>query len=288
MLEMMLSMFGVILKLLMVPIAVVFGVIAFFYADTMFWYLRRYIKGDRVQRGSIRQLPKRSAFMKLFVDAPKQYVDDLYNKKPDFFQPQGMIIFTGRQGYGKTSSMIQYAMELHDQYPFAKCLSNTKYIHQDGDLRHWRQLVDYKNGHKGVIVIMDELQNWFSSNQSRNFPPEMLTVITQNRKNRRVILGTAQNFYLLAKPLRSQCTEIRQCMTFAGVVTVVVRREPIVDNDGEVKEMKYRGMYFYVHSRRLREAYDTWAVVENFAKSGFHNNPFMKENEQVIEIASKK
>lgn len=280
MLQAMLSMIGILLKLMMYPIIAFFIIVGIFYADAMFWYLRRWFKGDRVQRGSVRRLPKRSAMARIFIDAPKQYVDDLYNKKPDFFQPQGMIIFTGRQGYGKTSSMIQYAMELHDQYPMAKCLSNTKYIHQDGDLTHWRQLINYKNSHKGVIVIMDELQNWFSSNQSRNFPPEMLSVITQNRKNRRVILGTAQNFYLLAKPLRSQCTEIRQCMTFAGVLTVVVRREPIVDNDGDVKEMKYRGMYFYVHSRRLREAYDTWAVVDNYAKAGFHNNPFMGENMQ--------
>ena len=45
-----------------------------------------------------------------------------------------------------------------------------------------------KNGINGVIVVMDELQNWFSSNDSKNFPPEMLSVITQNRKNRRMVL----------------------------------------------------------------------------------------------------
>ncbi len=288
MLETILTMFGAILKLLMYPLIAVFVIIGIFYVCTMFWYLVRFFKGDRVKKGSVRALPKRNALLKIFVDAPKQYVDDLYNRKADFFQPQGMIIFTGRQGNGKTSSMIHYAMELHDQYPLAKCLSNTRYIHQNGDLTHWRQLVDFKNGHKGLIVVMDELQNWFSSNQSRNFPPEMLSVITQNRKNRRVILGTAQNFYLLAKPLRSQCTEIRQCTTFAGVLTVVVRREPIVDNDGDIKEMKYRGMYFYVHSRRLREAYDTWAVVDNYAKSGFHNNPFLQENNGINVFSSTK
>lgn len=288
MFQTMLNIMMMIFKLAMYPLFAILGIIMIFYLDTMFWYFVRYAKGDRVKQGSTRKLPKRNAFLKLFVDAPKQYVDDLYNRKPDFFQPQGMIIFTGRQGDGKTSAVMQYAMELHDQYPLAKCLSNTEYIYQDAPLQHWKQLVKYKNAHRGVIVIMDELQNWFSSNQSRNFPPEMLSVITQNRKNRRVILGTAQNFYLLAKPIRSQCTEIRQCKTFAGVVTVVVRREPIIDNDGEVKEMKYRGMYFFVHSRRLREAYDTWAVVENFTKSGFHDNPFVKESGLDIEIASKK
>lgn len=74
-------------------------------------------------------------------------------------------------------------------------------------------LIDYKNDKQGVIVGMDELQNWFSSNDSKNFPPEMLGIITQNRKNRRIILGTSQNFYLLAKAIRSQATEVRRCTT---------------------------------------------------------------------------
>lgn len=74
-------------------------------------------------------------------------------------------------------------------------------------------LMSYKNGIQGVIVSIDELQNWFSSNDSKNFPPEMLEVITQNRKNRRIILGTSQNFYLLAKAIRSQATEVRRCST---------------------------------------------------------------------------
>lgn len=274
------SIIKMILSVLKWPLIFLIALIIVFYLDCMFWYFLRYAKGDRVNRGSIRKLKKRSVLVRLFVDAPRQYVRDLFNRKPDFFQPQGLIVFTGRQGYGKSAAMMQYATDLIDQYPLAKCLSNTAFKYQTKSLRHWKQLVDYKNGSKGVIVIMDELQNWFSSNQSRNFPPEMLSVITQNRKNRRVILGTAQNFYLLAKPIRSQCTEIRQCMTFAGVVTVVMRCEPIVDNDGDVKEMKYRGMYFFVHSPRLRESYDTYAVIDSLSAAGFHDNPFLNEDKQ--------
>jgi hypothetical protein len=100
----------------------------------------------------------------------------------------------------------------------------------------------------------------------------MLSVITQNRKNRRVILGTAQNFYLLAKPIRSQCTEVRQCVTLGGVLTIVTRREPICDEAGDVKEMKFRGMYFFVHSDRLRNSYDTYSIVESLSSSGFKDN----------------
>lgn len=261
------------------PLYIAFGIFIVFYADCMFWYILRFMHGERIDRGSVRPLKKRSAFKRIFYDAPRQYVQDLYDTKPDFFKPQGLIIFTGRQGSGKTSALMQYAIDLLDQYPLAKCISNTQFTFQTTKLKHWKQLITYKNAQKGVIVIMDELQNWFGSNQSRNFPPEMLSVITQNRKNRRVILGTAQNFYLLAKSIRSQCTEIRECKTFAGVLTVVVRREPICDESGDVKELKYRGMYFFVHNKRLRESYDTYAVVEALGKSGFHDNPFLKDEE---------
>lgn len=278
-----LTMFILIMKFLMIPICAVLVVCLVFYLDCMIWYLLRFFRGDRIQSGSVRKLPKRSALLRIFYDAPRQYVADIYDRKPDFFRPQGLVIFTGRQGNGKSIAMMQYALELHDTYPLCRILSNTAFAYQNQPLMHWKQLVEYKNAHYGVIAIIDELQNWFSSNQSRNFPPKMLSVITQNRKNRRLILGTSQNFYLLAKPIRSQCTEIRQCMTLAGVLTIVIKREPIVDNDGDVKEMKYRGMYFFVHNSRLRDSYDTWAVVENLKESGFHDNPLIKEGQVVTD-----
>ena len=77
-------------------------------------------------------------------------------------------------GAGKTVSMIEFAMRMQEEYPLAKCCSNLAYKYEDNKLKDWRMLMNYKNGKKGVIVIMDELQNWFSSNDSKNFPPEML------------------------------------------------------------------------------------------------------------------
>ena len=158
---------------------------------------------------------------------------------------------------------------MQKEYPKAKCLSNLNYKYQDFELDHWKKLVDLKNGIYGIIAIMDETQNWFSSNQSKDFPPEMLQVITQNRKNRRVILGTSQNFYLLAKAIRSQATEVRRCTTLLGCLTIVSRFEPILDSEGNVAEFKKRGMYFFVHDKELRDSYDTYHVINSLAKSGF-------------------
>ena len=192
-------------------------------------------------------------------------------------------------GAGKTISMIEFAMRMQEEYPLAKCTSNLGYIYEDNKLKDWRMLMNYKNGKKGVIVIMDELQNWFSSNDSKNFPPEMLGVITQNRKNRRIILGTSQNFYLLAKAIRSQATEVRRCTTLLGCLTIVRRAEPILDSEGNVAEWKNRGMYFFVHNKKLRESYDTYKVIENLNKSGFKDPvPDYSTNITIIEIKKRK
>lgn len=226
-------------------------------------------QGKRFKKGSRQKVKNHSFLRKIFIDAPKQIVEDKFNQDPDFFTHQGLIIFEGRQGSGKTTSMVYEAMQLQKEFPLAKCTSNLAYTHQDIALNDWRMLINYKNGIKGVIVMMDELQNWFSSNDSKNFPPEMLQVITQNRKNRRVILGTAQNFYLLSKAIRTQTTEVRRCVTLLGCITIVRRFEPILDAQGDVLEWKNKGMYFFVHDKKLRESYDTYKVIERLQKVGF-------------------
>ena len=86
---------------------------------------------------------------------------------------------------------------------------------------------------------------------------------------RRVIFGTAQNFYLLAKAIRSQTVEVRDCMALFGCLTIVHRKEPVLDAAGDVVEWKNRGYYFFVHDGELRDSYDTYKVIDSLADSGF-------------------
>lgn len=165
--------------------------------------------------------------------------------------------------------MIEFAMRMQQEFPKCLCTTNLGYTNENTELKDWKMLLNYKNDIFGVIVIIDELQNWFSSRDSKDFPPEMLEIITQNRKNRRILLGTAQNFYLLAKAIRSQATEVRRCSTLFGALTIVRRFEPILDSDGNVKEFKKLGWYFFVHDKELRESYDTYKVIKRLSKVGF-------------------
>lgn len=255
------------------PVFVLLILFFIFVVCCCFWFVFYTAKGKRLKKGKAHSIKKDNIFKRLFVKLPKRIVLDTFDKDPDFFKYQGCVIFEGRQGAGKSIAMVEFAMRMQQEYPLSKCITNLGYAYQDDVLEDWRSLMNYKNGIYGVIVLMDELQNWFSSQDSKNFPPEMLQIITQNRKNRRIILGTSQNFYLLAKAIRSQATEVRRCLTLFGACTIVRRFYPVLDSEGNVLKFKKLGMYFFVHDRKLRECYDTYKVIERLSKVGFQDKP---------------
>lgn len=282
MLSMFWSMIKVFVDFLKYPLYFILICILLILISCAFYYVKGLLKGKRVPKGNRRRLVKPSLLKKIFLLMPKQYIEDLFSRPADFFPYQGMIIFEGRQGSGKTISMVRYMKDMQYEFPDALCTTNLAYTDENKPLKTWTMLIDYKNGYKGVIVAMDELQNWFSSNDSKNFPPEMLSLITQNRKNRRIILGTSQNFYLLAKAIRSQATEVRRCATYFGCLTVVRRLEPILDSEGNVVEWKKRGIYCFVHDKELRDSYNTWKVIENLRKSGFKENVNRENDVKIV------
>lgn len=56
----------------------------------------------------------------------KKYVKDFYRQNPDYFKPEGIIIFSAFQGQGKTLSSVDYVRQLTWLYPKAILCSNTK------------------------------------------------------------------------------------------------------------------------------------------------------------------
>lgn len=258
-----------VLDALKIPLFVLLGLILLWFVLVIFWRIRYHADFKMRGQSLYRQYPEPSSFKKIFLLAPRMFVLDRLNRPLNFFPLSGLIIYEGRQGSGKTSSLVHELHKLQYSYPKAKVITNFAYAYEDDELSHWSQLIDYKNGYEGVIVAIDETQNWFSSKQSKDFPPEMLSVVTQNRKNKRVIFGTAQNFYMLAKDIRTQCTEVRRCHTILGVLSVVHRVRPEINSAGEVEKYKHLGYYIWVHTPEERESYDTYRVIESLKNSGF-------------------
>ena len=159
-------------------------------------------------------------------------------------------------------------LQMQKMYPKSKVITNFGLASENDPLVKWQQLLDYTNGHKGVIVGIDEIQNWFMSGTNK-LPEGMLEVATQNRKNNRILCCTAQVFTRVNKGLREQVTMVYNPHTFLGCFTVVVMRKPEFDSEGNVTKLKYRGMYSFVHTDELRESYDTYKVIHTLAKEGF-------------------
>lgn len=255
---------------LLVPIAAALGIFALL---CLSWFLvfKYYFKMEYRPSGVV-HIKGRPLWKQIFYDVPRRYVMDLYEREPGFFQPRGIHMFCGEQGAGKTIACVEMMLRLQKQYPAAKMITNFGVTTENDELKQWQQLLEYTNGHKGVIVGIDEIQNWFMSGLNK-LPEGMLEVATQNRKNNRILCCTAQVFTRVNKGLREQVNMVYNPHTFLGCFTVVIRRKPIFDSEGNVIDLKYRGMYCFVHTEELREAYDTYKVIHTLAKEGFKDMP---------------
>lgn len=194
MLKTFVTIFKALFNFVKYPIFIVMGLICLFYLLVIINFIIKRFKGIKLKKGKHKRLKKDGILKDFFINLPKRYTEDLLERDPDFFPHQGLIIFEAPQGGGKTSALVQFIIDLRKSFPKAKTTTNLAYKDEDHKLKDWHDLITYKNGLYGVIVGLDELQNWFGSNLSRNFPPEMLQVITQNRKNRRVLLRNSPEF----------------------------------------------------------------------------------------------
>lgn len=222
---------------------------------------------------------KKGKLRRLFIELPKAIARDIINFDPNEFKVTGFHCFCGEQGSGKTIGMVDKIRELKKRYPKVKVLSNFDCDLSDGLITDWRDIVFTNNGKEGIIIALDEIQNWFSTNESKDFPPEMLQEITQQRKQRKMIIATSQRFQRLAKPLREQVQFLYEPFTICGVITFVRQRKPFVDDDGKLDRSRTgkRGTYFFVHDDQLRASYDTLQKILRQANGGYKDSPFVKE-----------
>ena len=262
-----------IMKLILTMCVPLFIMLVIFALLCLSWFLvfKYYFKLEIKPTGVIRQ-PKRPFLKQLFYDVPRRYVMDLYEREPDFFHPQGIHMFCGEQGCGKTIAAVEMMLRYQKMYPKSKMITNFGVATENDELVKWQQLLDYTNDKQGVIVGIDEIQNWFMSGKNQ-LPEGMLEVATQNRKNRRIICCTAQVFTRVNKGLREQVTNVYEPHTFLGCFTVVIKKKYRFNTDGTVIDSKVKGWYCFTHTEELRNAYDTYKVIHTLSQEGFKDLP---------------
>lgn len=268
------SFFKLVAIIISPAIAIVAGVIISFIVQ--FIYLR--LKGYKL-KGSIPKVKKDGIFKKLFIQFPNRLAKDIYSRDPKEFREYGLHLFCGEQGSGKTTAAVELIQRWRKRYPAMKVITNMDLKGQDKSLGHWKDILDYSNDIYGTAVVIDEIQSWFSSNESRNFPPEMLTEISQQRKQRKAIIGTAQVFSRVAKPIREQATYIYLPMTLFGCLTIVRKTKREYWDDQKQRFRQYCGIYFFVHTDEIRNAFDTYKKIERYKNTGFTRPTWLSENE---------
>lgn len=183
----------------------------------------------------------------------------------------GLTIFVGKQGQGKTISMVEYLERMRLKYPMCKIYTNFDYANQDGFLDSWELLFSVRNGSDGVIFAIDEIQNEYDSTKWKDFPEGLLSQITMQRKQKIKIICSSQVYSRMVKQLREQCFEVVECRTVLGRFTVTRcfdawEYESYYSNPDKKNKLSRLWRWSYVQNDQLRSLYDTDLVVENMSK----------------------
>lgn len=191
-------------------------------------------------------------------------------KSNDGFQYAGLWTFSGSQGSGKTLLMMHLLKQVLEQSPNAIVISNISiYGIPSIPYTDIEDFEKYTNGKDGAIFVIDEIHTLFNSLESKNMPLSTMQVWCQNRKNRRLILGTSQRFTRVAKGVREQTTFNYECRKgIAGLLYSyrVFNGDEYDDNGQYVGEEPHR--HFYVPNVNVMRMYNTLEVVK---RSDFKN-----------------
>lgn len=184
-------------------------------------------------------------------------------KTNDGFQFAGMWCFSGAQGSGKTLLMMHLLKQVLDQSPNAIVVSNISiYGVPSYPYTGIDDFEKYANGKDGCIFVIDEIHTLFNSLESKNMSVSTMQVWCQNRKNRRLILGTSQRFNRVAKGVREQTTWNYECRK--GIAGLLYSYR-VFDGSDYDESGKYAGdepkRHFYVPNVSVMRMYNTLEVV---------------------------
>lgn len=190
--------------------------------------------------------------------------DSFTRRAPDKLEgfPTGSRVYKGFQGSGKTLSMVHYTLKMLDDYPDCLCYSN---ISIDDDRVHYyntpeqlQEILTINNGASGVLIVLDEAHLFWGRKSGISL--DVLTAISQQRKDRRRIVLSSQIWEELDISLRKQVKEIVQCNSILR--TIIVNRV----YDGETltydkQQSQYvadlKDIYIYHMTKNETDKYNT-------------------------------
>lgn len=194
------------------------------------------------------------------------------NKEWTIFEGFGLHIFIGLFGKGKTISMVETAYNIAKRYPQVKIYSNIKLM---GFPEH-TEIIRLINYHQIIespgdsLFLIDEISTLFQSRNWSNFPMPLLSQLLQVRKNKKMILATAQRFAHVDKLIRDVTYSVIDCDCRSKRWNFC---SWYIAEDWEAKNPMVIPQPYdvtsFVQSDKLRSMYDTYELIDNLKKDEF-------------------
>lgn len=204
-----------------------------------------------------------------------------------------LLVIVVVNGGGKTIGIVEQLERIKERYPECIICTNINYLKQDLPLTSWIQLLTLRNGTKGVVFVIDEVQN--NGLDWSKFPETLMQVITMQRKQKIKIFLTAQVYKSVVIQLRRQCFDVVECKTFFGRWTLHLCYDAeeynnIIDIATPEKRIKMRKKwrYSYIQSNYLRGLYDTNQIVDTLTDFDKLNSEEVKQEIKKLKFNNKK
>lgn len=207
-----------------------------------------------------------SFFSWIIIDIYR-YIRDKNTRKPHLY---GIYGYFGLWGQGKTISMVEELYKLRKDYGNdIYIFTNFGFKLEDKEFDNWRMLLDTYD--KTAVFAWDEIQNEFTSRDFKNFPTELLTMLTQNRKGNGIrIYYTAQRFARVDKIFRELTYMCYECKTHfnrltscAGYYWEDYEQLFSMKNVDLKLKIKPRKRHIYIQTDYIRNLYDSYKMLES-------------------------
>lgn len=194
-------------------------------------------------------------------------VDFLRAKQKRFW---GIYQFVALPGEGKTLSMVAHMERCREQRPDLLIGTNFNYAHQDVQIDHWLDMIkladEARKQKRSCIIALDEIHVTFDSSNWQSFPPEMLALLSFNRKISLQFLCSSQIYERIPKKVRDIANYTIICKNVLGADRLFTNYYYEKDDyesmfAGTKKKAKF--IREFVASDELYSLYDTLEQIDN-------------------------
>ncbi|WP_417202841.1 zonular occludens toxin domain-containing protein [Acetoanaerobium sticklandii] len=216
------------------------------------------------------------SYLPLVPSFTKWKIIDIYRyikyKQWLLFDGFGLHIFVGLFGKGKTISMVQLAYSYACRYPHLNIYTNIDLKDFPNPERITR-LVNYNqiiDSPPDSLFVIDEISTLFQSRSWANFPMPLLSQLLQVRKNKKMIIATAQRFSHVDKLIRDVTYSVIDCNCIFkrwNFCTWYIAEDWEDKNPMSIPVPYNRSTF--IQTDKLRNLYDTYEIISNKNKEDF-------------------